>query len=138
MRRNHHAGRKRLDGVGAGVFTADDCEDVHLATLEVLQHTGVYVQDAKARDLFVGAGCDVKDERGVVKIPPDVVDEAVRSAPPVVLFAGREPEQDVMVGGDRVGFVNFGEAPMLIDPETGSTAPRSRPTSARRHASATR
>ena len=123
MRRNLHAGRRRREGVGVSVFTADDCEDVHLATLEVLQQTGVYVEDAKARALFASAGCDVKDERGVVKIPPDVVDEAVRSAPPIVLFAGRDPANDVMVGGDRVGFTNFGEAPLLIDPQSGEQRP---------------
>lgn len=119
MRRNHHTGRIRREGVGAAIFTEDDCEDVHLATLEVLRETGVYVEDPKARGLFAEGGCDTHDERGVVRIPADVLEEAVRSAPPIVLFAGRTAEHDVMVGGDRVGFTNFGEAPAMIDPYTG-------------------
>jgi trimethylamine--corrinoid protein Co-methyltransferase len=123
MRRNLHAGRRRQEGVGVAVFTEDDCEDVHLATLEVLRHTGVYVEDEKARDILASGGCDVDDERGVVRVPAEVVDEAVRCAPPVVLFAGRDPKHDVMVGGDRVGFTNFGEAPMLIDPQSGAQRP---------------
>jgi len=123
MKRNLHAGRGRREGIGAVPFTGDDCEDVHLATLEVLRETGVYVEDDKARRLFAEAGCDTSDERGVVKIPADVVEATVASAPPLVLFAGRDPKDDVMVGGDRVGFLNFGEAPMLIDPHTGQHRP---------------
>jgi trimethylamine---corrinoid protein Co-methyltransferase len=119
MRRNLHAGRSRREGVGAPVFTEDDCQDIHLATLEVLRETGVYVEDEKARALFAEAGCDTRDDRGVVKIPADVVDDAVRSAPPAILFAGRDRKDDVWVGGDRVGFTNFGEAPLLVDPDTG-------------------
>lgn len=119
MKRNRHAGTRRREGVGADVLTVGDCEDIHLATLEVLEHTGVYVEDDKARAMFAQGGCDTSDERGVVKIPPYVVEDAVRSAPPVALFAGRDPSRDVMVGGDRVGFTNFGEAPMMIDPQTG-------------------
>lgn len=118
MRRNQHAGRLRREGIGTPVFTEDECEDIHLATLEVLRETGVYVEDESARDLFASGGCDTSDEHGVVKIPADVVEAAAASAPPVVLFAGRDPKDDVMVGGDRVGFTNFGEAPFLIDPDT--------------------
>jgi trimethylamine---corrinoid protein Co-methyltransferase len=123
MKRNLHAGRGRREGIGVVPFTQDDCEDVHLATLEVLRETGVYVEDEKARRLLAEGGCDTSDERGVVKIPADVVEATVSSSPPVVLFAGRDPKDDVMVGGDRVGFLNFGEAPFLIDPFTGEHRP---------------
>lgn len=119
VKRNHHTGRRRQEGCGLGLFTGEECEDVHLATLEVLQQTGIYVEDDTARALYAEGGCDTSDKRGVVKIPADVVEAAVRSAPPLVLFAGRDPKDDVMVGGDRVGFTNFGEAPFLIDPYTG-------------------
>ena len=76
MKRNHHTGRRRQEGCGLGLFTGEECEDVHLATLEVLQQTGIYVEDDTARALYAEGGCDTSDMRGVVKIPADVVEAA--------------------------------------------------------------
>ena len=80
MRRNAHAGRARRDGCEFRVLTDDDLADIHLGTLEVLERTGVFVEDEEAREIFAGAGATV-DARGVVRIPGHVVEQAVRTAP---------------------------------------------------------
>ena len=80
MRRNAHAGRARRDGCEFRVLTDDDLADIHLGTLEVLERTGVFVEDEEAREIFAGAGATV-DAKGVVRIPGHVVEQAVRTAP---------------------------------------------------------
>ena len=54
MKRNAHAGRARREGVEFRVLTDDDLADIHLGTLEVLERTGVFVEDEEAREIFAG------------------------------------------------------------------------------------
>jgi trimethylamine---corrinoid protein Co-methyltransferase len=118
MRRNAHAGRARRDGVEFRVLTDDDLADIHLGTLEVLERTGVFVEDEEAREIFAGAGATV-DARGVVRIPGHVVEQAIRTAPSKLRLAGRNPKNDVVLEAGRVGFTNFGEGVQIVDPYTG-------------------
>ena len=119
MRRNQHAGRKRSTGASLNLLSDDDLHDIHLATLEVLEKTGVWVEDEEARRVFAEAGADVDETNGVVRIPPYMVEEAVRSAPQKFVAAGRDPARDFVLEADRVGFTNFGEGVKLVDPYTG-------------------
>jgi trimethylamine--corrinoid protein Co-methyltransferase len=105
------------------VFSDDGLEELHRATLAVLERTGVYVQADDAIEILVSGGCRVDRETSIVSFPPDVVEEALRVAPATVRFAGRSEEFDVVVGGDRIGFQNFGIAPTVVDPETRERRP---------------
>ena len=119
MRRNAHAGRARRDGCEFRVLTDDDLADIHLGTLEVLERTGVFVEDDEALQLFEEAGAEVDRERSVVHLPPHLVEDAVRSAPSTVVMYGRDPKHDVVLEDGRVGFTNFGEGVQIVDPYTG-------------------
>ena len=119
MKRNIHAGRRRSGGLRLEVFTDDELQDIHLATLDILERTGVYVGDDEALGVFASAGCHVDRETGVVKIPPYVVEEALRSAPSRYVVCGRDPAKDYVMEANRVGFTNFGEGVQVVDPRTG-------------------
>ena len=118
MRRNMSAGLLGSGGLRLGVFTRDELEAIHQSTLEVLKHTGVAVYSDEARERFAQAGC-VIDKNLVVKIPPYVVEEAIRSAPEKLVLAGRTPDRDVVLEGRRVHFTNFGEGIKVYDLDTG-------------------
>ena len=118
MKRNHQAGRVRREGVEFRVLTEDDLADIHLGTLEVLERTGVFVEDEEAREIFAGAGATV-DDRKVVRIPGHVVEQAVRTAPSKLRLAGRNPKNDIVLEAGRVGFTNFGEGVAIVDPYSG-------------------
>jgi trimethylamine--corrinoid protein Co-methyltransferase len=119
MRRNPRAGGRRSGGFRLEVFTPDELQEIHLATLEVLSQTGVFVEDDEALAIFADGGATVDRERKVVRLAPHVVEDAVRSAPPKVVMCGRAPERDVVLEDGRVGFTNFGEGIQVVDPYTG-------------------
>jgi len=123
MKRNIFAGHRRSGGLRLEVFTDDELHDIHLATLEVLERTGVYVGDDGALSVFASAGCRVDRETGVVRIPPYVVEEAVRSAPSRFVACGRDPARDYVMEANRVGFTNFGEGVQVIDVDDGRLRP---------------
>ena len=118
MKRNASAGLLGNGGLRLGVFTDDELAAIHQSTLEVLKLTGVAVYSAEARELFAQAGCVVEKDL-IVKIPPHVVEEAIRSAPEKIVLAGRTPDRDVVLEGRRVHFTNFGEGIKVYDVDTG-------------------
>lgn len=119
MRRNPRAGARRSGGFRLEVFTGDELREIHLATLEVLSRTGVFVEDDEALEIFADAGAEIDRERRVVRLPAHLVDDAIRSAPPKVVMCGRTPDRDVVLEDGRVGFTNFGEGIQVVDPYTG-------------------
>jgi len=145
MKRNLHAGRRRSGGLRLEVFTRDELDDIHLATLEVLQRTGVWVEDEEAVAIFAAAGATVTGAGAtapagatpsagatvagvdagayaggaMVRIPPHLIEDAIRSAPSKVVLCGRSPANDVVLEDGRVGFTNFGEGIQIVDPYTG-------------------
>jgi trimethylamine--corrinoid protein Co-methyltransferase len=118
MKRNLHAGRARSGGFSLNVFSDAEFEDIHLATLEVLERTGVYTDDPEALDIFDGGGCVVDRKAGNVRIPAHIVEEAIASAPPRFVAAGRAAKNDVVFDAGRVGFTTFGEGIKVVDPYT--------------------
>jgi trimethylamine--corrinoid protein Co-methyltransferase len=119
MKRSLHAGSNQTGGFSLNVFSDDALEDIHLATLEVLHKTGLFVDDGDAREVFAGAGAIVDAKNKIVKIPPLVVEEAIQSAPSQFIACGRTPKNDVVLGRNRVTFTNFGEGIKIVDPYTG-------------------
>ncbi len=119
MRRNLLAGRNTWSGCGLSLFTNEDLEQIHLATLEVLEYAGLFVQSKEAMDIYEGGGCYVDRKNKIVKIPAHVVEEAIVSAPQKVFLAGRDQKHDIVMESGRVNFCPFGEGIMVIDPYTG-------------------
>ncbi len=119
MRRNILAGRKSNGGFSLNVLTNDECDEIHLATLEVLEKTGMFVEDEQALEILGDNGADIDRERMIAKFPPYMIEEAIASAPPKILLAGRNPKNDYVMENSRVGFTNFGEGVKIVDPDTG-------------------
>lgn len=118
MSRNLHAGFTRIDGCGVNMLSQDEMSAIHLATLDVLQHVGVRVDSKEAQEIYAGGGANVDPKRDIVKIPPYMVEDALRWAPGTLLLAARDPKKDYILESNRVGFVNFGEGVNIIDPVT--------------------
>jgi trimethylamine--corrinoid protein Co-methyltransferase len=119
VKRNLHAGRPSSGGLSLNVFTEAELDDIHLASLEILERTGVWVEADDALDIFGDGGGLVDRETRMVRIPPHLVEESLRSAPPKSYLCGRDPEQDVVLEAGRVYVSNFDEGIMLVDVRTG-------------------
>jgi len=117
--RGTRAGYQLLSGCGLNMFTDDELDEIHRATLDVLEDAGLMVLSDEAQEILYSHGCKVDKKTNTVKIPPYLVEDAIRSAPSQVLLAGRKAENDVVLGGKRVAFTSFGVAVKVLDLETG-------------------
>lgn len=118
MRRVPAAGTRTLNGWGMNALTNDDLEQIHAATLDVLQSTGIYVDHDEALSILEKGGCWVNKKTKVVRFPHYLVDEAIAQSPSHILLAGRDPQEDFMMGGRNVGFIPFGCGALTQDLET--------------------
>jgi len=113
------ASYSQLNGLGFDLFTEDEMAELHRATLDVMSNAGIMVLNDEAQEIFYSHGCKVDKKANIVKIPAYLVEEAIQSAPPKVLLAGRNPKHDVVLEGTRVANTTFGVGIKILDLETG-------------------
>ncbi|MEL7563447.1 MAG: trimethylamine methyltransferase family protein [Dehalobacterium sp.] len=97
--------------------TEDQVEELHLASLEVLERTGVQVDHPEALKLLKDAGCIVEGNR--VRIPGWLVEEAIRLAPRKVTLANRLGKRVMHLEKNHVYFGTGSDLPFTIDLESG-------------------
>jgi len=115
VKRNQRVGYRQYGGFGLNVLSEDELYAIHCATLDVLWHTGVRINSKEAQDIFDAGGAIVERNTNTVRIPPYVVEDAIKSAPSTVLLAARNPKNDFVIESNRTGFTNFGEGINMID-----------------------
>jgi trimethylamine--corrinoid protein Co-methyltransferase len=102
---------------GIRLLSEDQKEQVHQATLELLRRTGVDVLVPEVRELLKDAGCWLDGER--VRIPPHLIDWAIRTAPSRVVLCDRHGDPAMELEG-RKGYYGTGsDTPFVIDAYTG-------------------
>lgn len=69
------------------MLSEDQCEELFMTTMEVLERTGAEVLNQEARDLFEKAGCWIDGNR--VRIPSSLSEWAVRTAPSRITVCDR-------------------------------------------------
>jgi trimethylamine--corrinoid protein Co-methyltransferase len=98
------------------VLDDDQIEQVHQATLEVLERTGVQMTHPKAVELLHGAGARVDGDR--VHIPAWMVEDAIRTAPPRVVLGNRNGERTVFLEDKKHWFGPSLDCIDYLDPLT--------------------
>ena len=99
------------------VLSRDECEKVVFAMMEVLWRTGVAVEDECARQLLTDNGAKVQGNR--VRIPNDLMQRAIDSAPPrFTVYSREDPTRNLYIEPNRVYFGPGPTCPYFLDVET--------------------
>ena len=83
--------------VKSNFFSQDEIMKVHEMSLDVLENVGIVMCDEYCREVFKKNGAKVSGE--VVYIPPKMVEEAIKLAPPEFELYGRNGKS-VKIGND--------------------------------------
>jgi len=101
-----------------------DIKKINQTALNILEEVGVVFPSQKALKIFADAGAKVDFEKKLVKIPSHLVTDYLKKAPRRYTLAGRRPELDAKIGeGNGTYFYSSGEAPSIVDFETGKRRP---------------
>jgi trimethylamine--corrinoid protein Co-methyltransferase len=104
------------------MLTPEEMESIHRGALYVLEKTGMGIGHPGALKQLADAGCSVDVEAERVRFPAWLVEDCLRKVPTHFRLRARNPEQDLMVGGDTFYFMQ-GMGMQYLDLETWETRP---------------
>lgn len=110
--------KKKIHENGFPCLSEEEIYQIHLASLEILERTGVEVFDDEAMRLLKEAGCHVDGSR--VRIPNHLVEWAIRSAPSKITLCGVDGSRRLHLYRDRVYYGLGTDLPKFIDPYDGA------------------
>ena len=99
------------------VLSEQEVYEIHLSALEVLERTGVVVDEEAALSLLREAGCHVRGDR--VHIPSRLVKQALQNAPERVAIRDRNGKSAMCLEGSRSYFGTGSDCPNTLDVKTG-------------------
>jgi len=104
------------------ILSEEELEAIHRGALDVLETTGVRVEHDRALKLFADHGCKVDLEEKRVRIPPWLAEECLRKCPSSYKIRARDPNCDLMVGGNTF-YLMQGMGMRYLDLDTWETRP---------------
>jgi trimethylamine--corrinoid protein Co-methyltransferase len=103
------------------LLTEDQVKEIHRASLEVLETTGVRVLHEEGVQLLKDAGCQVKDN--IVRFPNWLVEESIHSAPSRITMYSQKGEEAMRLEGRNIFFGLGTDLITTRDLETGEMRP---------------
>jgi trimethylamine--corrinoid protein Co-methyltransferase len=99
------------------VFMQQQVDQIHEASLQILEQIGVEFGWPPALEVLAKGGAKVEGER--VFFSPRMVEEQLKKAPSQFRIYARNPEKDVIIGGDHIAFAPGYGAPFVTDLNNG-------------------
>ena len=97
----------------------EQCQQIHWASLEVMERTGVRMYDDEALSLVIAAGAQVSDGN-LVRIPSGLVEKAFTTVPKRIVLCNRNGERVMPLEGYRSFFGPGSDCLNIIDHRTGT------------------
>jgi trimethylamine--corrinoid protein Co-methyltransferase len=101
------------------VLSPQEVRKIHDATLWIIEKVGVRFPSKRALDIWAANGADVDTGKMVVRAKAELIEEALKTCPPVYPLAARDPLQDLPLDGNHVFVGTDGCGVEVIDIHTG-------------------
>ena len=100
------------------VLSKDEIQEIHKATLELLETVGIIIESPEARNIFKenGATIEQKNNDYFVKIPEELIIEQLKKVPKEFFFYGPDGSYNFKVTTKNLNFSTFGAAVNIFDP----------------------
>jgi trimethylamine--corrinoid protein Co-methyltransferase len=108
---------KRMASAHYARMGHEECDRIHLATLEILERTGVDVHDEKARRILVDGGASADGVR--IRISESMVTRALASAPRRLTLYDRHQKPAIRAWGHNTYYGGGSDCLTILDHRTG-------------------
>ncbi len=98
------------------VLSPEKIQNIHTATLDILEQTGLFIETPLACEMLRGAGARVTGQR--VKIPAFLVEKALQTVPHRIVIADRDGKECLVLEGNRTYFHGVADHGHILDPFT--------------------
>jgi trimethylamine--corrinoid protein Co-methyltransferase len=101
------------------LLSKSELHRIHEASLDILEKMGVAIMSAKGVEILKKAGASVDAKTNYVKIPRELVKDALRRTPKICKLCGRDPKFDLILDGEHTYLGTPVGATTIIDLDTG-------------------
>jgi trimethylamine--corrinoid protein Co-methyltransferase len=101
------------------IFSVDEIESIHEASLKVLCDTGIDIQSPRAVEILKRGGASVGSDGRRVRFEPGFIMEKIATTPSEFTLHGRNKERHVHVGGQSIINTMVSSAPNVSDLDRG-------------------
>lgn len=101
----------------------DGFRRIHDESLDVLERVGIRIYSRRALDLLQEHGAEVMKDEQVARIPKDLVEKSIRSAPKEFTLNARNPEFNIELDNSHVHFNVDGCGVQTVDIDSGNRRP---------------
>jgi len=105
-----------VPGYHVQILSTGQRQELRTATLQILDEVGVHCPSEKARQIYAEHGCRIDPKTQIVRIPPEVVEDAISHAPRYYTMGARLPELDLKLDGTAFYCATDGCGIETIDP----------------------
>ena len=92
---------------------------IHRDSLRILSELGIRFRSARARSLLTRQGAKVEADGDIVRIPAEMVEQALKTAPRSFTLGARQAAFDFALPSAFTGYTLDGAATFAVDFETG-------------------
>jgi len=102
------------------MLTHDAVQEIHATSLDILEQVGIMTKSQRIVHTFRDHGADLDPEDGSIKIPNELVKDALKKVPKETRLYGRNPSNELILERGRVYF-GLGGTPLdqIVDLESG-------------------
>lgn len=111
----------RMNHIPYTRMNRDACEQIHIASLQILERTGIDVHHPPAREILGSAGASVEGAR--VRVPEHLVEWALSAAPRRMTLYSREGQPALHAWGNQAYYGGGSDCLYVLDHRTGERRP---------------
>jgi trimethylamine---corrinoid protein Co-methyltransferase len=105
--------------ISLNILTSSDVQQIHTATLEIIESIGVRFPSPSALNILEAHGASVDRQTSIARIPGNVVETYLAKAPPAYTLAALDPELDLRLDGNHSHLGTDGCGVEIIDAFSG-------------------
>jgi trimethylamine--corrinoid protein Co-methyltransferase len=87
------------------ILSDDERQKIHEESIQILEQVGVKFLSQRALKILNDNGAKVAQDTGIAKIPAEMVEQALRTAPKSFVLGARDPARDVALPRPTSGYV---------------------------------
>jgi trimethylamine--corrinoid protein Co-methyltransferase len=105
--------------LSVNILTDDEIKLIHQATLQTIETVGVRFPSKKALALWEEFGATVDHEKQIVRVKPDIIEMAIKKAPPTYVLGARDRQLDCPLDGNHIFLATDGCGVEIMDIQSG-------------------
>ncbi|TXT58401.1 MAG: hypothetical protein BAJALOKI2v1_380012 [Promethearchaeota archaeon] len=99
------------------VFTNDEIEQIHSATMELLSNVGIKIDSKETQELLTDHGAELEEDSDFVKFPESMVNEQLKNVPSSFKLYGPDGSFNFEVNTSTSQYATIGTPIQMYDPK---------------------